>query len=129
MPRRKRPAPRKGDRLEPCELLPCTASFDNLRPEGDATLAVTFWRRSRGTPVRRRIPRLAEETHLSPDRSISADNLHLLSLGVASCWISCAFHLLIIVDAFNTWATAKVAKQQATLTRLKANMGLSLIHI
>ena len=37
-------------------------------------------------------------------------------------WISCALHLLIIVDAFNTRATTKVAKEQATLTRMKANM-------
>ena len=44
----------KDDRLEPCELLPCTAAFDDLRPEGDATVMVQFWRRSRDTRVRRR---------------------------------------------------------------------------
>ena len=70
----------KDDRLEPCELLPCTAAFDDLRPEGDATVMVQFWRRSRETRVRRRNPVFKVEPHLTPDRPISADNLHLLSL-------------------------------------------------
>ena len=70
----------------------------------------------------RRNPLFKGETYLTPDRSISADNLHLLSLGVSLYWISCVLNLVILLDVFGTRATTKVAKEQASLAILKASM-------
>ena len=99
-----------GDRLEPSPELPNTAAFDELRPSAGQTLAVRFWRRARETKVRRRNPIWSEQTHLSPEKSLAADNLHLLGLGVVLCYINAVLRQLIEDDVLRTKRTTQREK-------------------
>ena len=72
--------------------------------------------------MRRRNPVWSEQTHLSPDKNLAADNLHLLSLGVVLYYINAVLHELIADDVFSTNSTTQRERQVGTMAALMQRM-------
>ena len=72
--------------------------------------------------MRRRNPIWSEQTHLSPDKNLAADNLHLLSLGVVLYYINAVLHQLIEDDVFNLKRTTQRERQLGTMAALVQRM-------
>jgi hypothetical protein len=86
---------RKGDRLDPSPSVPDTgAAFDGITT---FPLDVVFWRRSRESLTRRRNPLFNRVYGVTAERSLTADVLHAIHLGIMKALVM--FVLWFLLDA------------------------------
>ena len=96
---------RRGDRLEPSPALPDVSRFEEL--PADTGHAIVFWRPSEETLTRHRNPMFDADIGVTPNRSLTIDDLHCLYLGVFKIYAMTALWFLLTSGIFGDVGVAE----------------------
>jgi len=83
---------------------------------------LVFWRMDLETATKHRVPLFCRELGIEPDRSIAADYLHGLSLGLFQVWCSGLLHKLIALDVWHTRETTAEGRLTMSVMRIRSEL-------
>ena len=112
----------KGDRLEPHAGMPDIGAIEHIKLDEGQTVRLLFWRKRLESLARHRNPLFSERLGTTPQRVLTLDWLHILSLGVWKQCLGPFVQTLFQQDVWQTKTTTVESRAEASTLRMKSDL-------